>query len=78
MLDSTATVDVQVGYTNWAVIPTLPPITLISPSFDLDRAAGVRLDFELRVDFESHENVHRSGFSVVVITNDLQGIELGF
>ena len=74
MLDSGASNSVKVGYTNWVPLPPL-----ISPSIDLARSTGVTLDFELRIDFEDHgTNVDRSGFSVIVVTNDLQAIELEF
>ena len=61
----------QVGFAN-----SLPP--LILPSTALDRTAGFTLNFDLRVDFESHASNDRAGFSVIVISNDLRGIELGF
>lgn len=61
----------QVGFAN-----SLPP--LILPPLTLDRAAGFTLQFDLRVDFESHASNDRAGFSVIVISSDLRGIELGF
>lgn len=61
----------QVGFAN-----SLPP--LILPTTPLDRAAGFTLQFDLRVDFESHASNDRAGFSVIVISSDLRGIELGF
>ncbi len=44
----------------------------------LDRATGYTLGFELKVNSESHASNDRSGFSVIVISSDLQGVELGF
>ncbi len=61
----------QVGFAN-----SLPP--LILPPVALDRSAGFTLQFDLRVDFESHASNDRAGFSVIVISSDLRGIELGF
>lgn len=61
----------QVGFAN-----SLPPLVL--PPTPLDRAAGFTLQFDLRVDFESHASNDRAGFSVIVISSDLRGIELGF
>jgi hypothetical protein len=45
----------------------------------LNRAAGVTLGFTAKVDSESHSGSgDRAGFSVIAITSDLMGIELGF
>jgi hypothetical protein len=55
----------QIGYSN-------------STALGLDRATGVNLSFELQVNLESHAGTDRSGFTVIVITNDLSGIELEF
>lgn len=63
--------DGQVGFAN-----SLPP--LILPGTALERAAGFALNFDLRVDFESHASNDRAGFSVIVVSSDLRGIELGF
>jgi hypothetical protein len=55
------------GYTNFG----FPPV--------LDRSNGVNLDFDLQVISEDHSaSSNRSGFSIIVLTSDLQGIELGF
>ena len=61
----------QVGFAN-----SLPP--LLPPTIPLDRIAGFTLNFDLRVDFESHASNDRAGFSVIVVSSDLRGIELGF
>ncbi|MCE9619941.1 MAG: hypothetical protein K8R92_08525 [Planctomycetes bacterium] len=47
----------------------------------LSRSAGFSLDFTIKVDSETHDGANgpnRSGVSVIVITSDLQGIELAF
>lgn len=44
----------------------------------LNRALGYTLDFNVRVDAETHANNNRSGFSVIALSSDLQGIELSF
>ena len=44
----------------------------------LDRNTGVNLTFELQVHSENHASENRSGFAVIIITQDLQAIELGF
>lgn len=44
----------------------------------LDRRAGYRVTFSVQIDGEEHVRDDRAGFSVLVIGNDLAGIELGF
>ncbi|MDY6950589.1 MAG: dockerin type I repeat-containing protein [Thermodesulfobacteriota bacterium] len=44
----------------------------------LDRAAGFTISFEVQILNEFHNNNDRAGFSVIVISHDLKGIELGF
>lgn len=66
-LDSTAIGAIYGGY---SVTPTLMPA--------LKRADGFRLSFTVQVMSETHSNVNRSGLSVILLAEDLQGIELGF
>ena len=42
----------------------------------LDHTLGVRLDFAMRINSESHVGVDRAGFSVILIAPDLYGIEI--
>lgn len=44
----------------------------------MDRAAGFSLLFELQVNSESHASNDRAGFSVILLSEDSFGIELGF
>jgi hypothetical protein len=44
----------------------------------LDRAAGYSVRFTAQVLAEAHNDNDRAGFSVIVLSNDLKGIELGF
>ena len=44
----------------------------------LDRVAGYQLSFTTQVLTETHISPDRAGFSVLVISQDLRGIELGF
>jgi hypothetical protein len=44
----------------------------------LDRTAGYTVRFIVQVLEETHSNNHRAGFSVIVLSKDLKGIELGF
>ncbi len=66
---------VSAGYANRVPIFN----TLVNPAFPvLNRAAGYSLTFELQVNSESHANNNRAGFSVILLSQDLFGIELGF
>jgi len=51
--------------------------SIISP-FTLDRGAGYQFTFDLQLDSEAHQSNDRAGLSLVIIGNDLEGIELGF
>jgi len=44
----------------------------------LDRAAGFSVRFSVQVLTENHANNNRAGCSVIVLSNDKKGIELGF
>ncbi len=44
----------------------------------LDRFTGFELTLQLQVSSESHANNNRAGFSVILLAEDRQGIELGF
>lgn len=44
----------------------------------MDRNTGYTLSFELQIGTESHASNDRAGFSVIALSSDLQGIELGF
>ncbi len=66
---------VSAGYSNY--IPLIN--TLKNPSFPLlDRSTGFRLSFELQITSETHVSNDRAGFSVILLANDMQGIEIGF
>ncbi len=45
---------------------------------DLNRAAGYRVTFDLQVHTESHLSDDRAGCSIIALSDDLLGIELGF
>ena len=66
-LDTTASNTIFAGYT---VSPTIAPV--------LDRHSGYSLTFTAQVITETHINNHRAGFSVIVLSTDTLGIELGF
>ncbi|MBS1828638.1 MAG: hypothetical protein JST93_25255 [Acidobacteria bacterium] len=53
--------------------------TLVNAGFPvLDRNVGFSLLFELKVTSESHSSNDRAGFSVILLSEDKFGIELGF
>ena len=67
---------VQAGYSN-----TFPVFnTLVNPAFPaLDRTSGFSLDFELQILSEDHgTREDRAGFSVILLSSDNLGIEIGF
>lgn len=45
---------------------------------DLNRTTGYTLSFNVQINGESHVSSHRSGFSVIALSNDKKGIELSF
>ncbi|MEM7465919.1 MAG: hypothetical protein AAF387_03440 [Pseudomonadota bacterium] len=52
---------------------------LINPNMPvIDRAENFSIEFQLQVISEAHQNINRAGFSVIVISQDLQGIEISF
>jgi hypothetical protein len=65
-LTTTSSLDVQVGYIGGTTVPTL------------DRTSGYTLSFTTQVLSETHVSDDRAGFSIIVLGNDLEGIELGF
>jgi hypothetical protein len=65
LLDTTADSSEQAGYFN-------------RETQSLDRQLGYKLRFTIRVDEEEHLSPHRAGFSVIVLSDDLLGLELAF
>jgi len=43
-----------------------------------DRTAGFQVDFTIQVENESHTNNNRAGFSIIILSQDIKGIELAF
>jgi hypothetical protein len=69
----TTEMPVSAGYSNYAFV------SLKNAAFPaLDRASGFSLRFQLQVNSEGHANNDRAGFSVILLSSDLLGIELGF
>jgi hypothetical protein len=44
----------------------------------MDRSTGYTLSFDLRINAETHTSNDRAGVTVIALSSDLQGIELGF
>jgi hypothetical protein len=85
--------DIIAGYSNYSLTYNLNPLnpsistSLKNANFPkLDRTQGFNLSFKLQLTAENHDNSDRNfdgrddraGFSVVLISDDLKGIELGF
>ncbi len=68
VFSSTSQLDDYAGYTvSQTVVPTL------------SRATGFQLTFDLRVISENHDsNNDRAGFSIILLSEDLHGIEMAF
>lgn len=62
------------GYSNYTL-----NATLANPNFPtLDSTTGFSIAFNVAVSQENSLSPNRAGFSLIAITNDLQGIEIGF
>ena len=67
VLDTTPEIGDYAGYTvSRTVVPTL------------SQAAGFELSLDLRVISENHSSIHRAGFSLILLSEDLYGVELAF
>lgn len=78
-LDTTAKRDEQAGYFSKVEHPSLPSYSHpLVPQ--LERYSGFAISFQVQILKEIHdkERNNRAGFNVIVITNDLKGLELGF
>ncbi len=65
----------QAGYFNKNPI-TGTPVNAGFPA--LNRNTGYAIRFDVSVTAESHSSNDRAGFSIIALSSDLQGIELGF
>ena len=71
------------GYSNYQFciedFPGSCTPNLINPSFPtLDRNAGYTIRLDLQINNENHTDNDQAGFSLIAISNDLRGIQLGF
>lgn len=87
-LNTTDNIGTYGGYSNYNVTasasPSPPffqvtPTTFVNPSFPtLDRTAGYTLIFTVQIVSQTNSSLDRAGFSVIALSNDKQGIEIGF
>jgi hypothetical protein len=87
-LDSNSANGIYAGYSNYnATINPLTssvitPTTLVNSSFPtLDRNAGYQLTFTVKINSQTNDGTNganRAGFSVIALSSDKQGIEIGF
>jgi hypothetical protein len=72
-LDTTSAQGIQAGYSNYnLVVP-------VNPTFpSLSRTDGFVVSLDMKLLSETHVSTDRSGVSLIVLANDLQGVELGF
>jgi hypothetical protein len=64
----------QVGFSNY--FPTAAPVNPTFPS--LTRAGGFVVNFTAKLNSETHVSTDRAGLSLIVLSSDHQGVELGF
>ena len=73
-LDTSSASGLQAGFSNHTIFGTI-----VNGSFPtLDRTSGFVLSFRVKLTSETHDTLHRSGFSVIAIGSYKKGIELGF
>ncbi len=79
-INTTAKNSLYAGYSNITGALSLPANPQqFNPAFPtLDNAKGYSLSFDLQSLAETHTDVNRAGFSVIVLGSDHRGIELGF
>lgn len=87
-LNSTGDNNIYAGYSNYnfslslSPSPSISPSTYVNPSFPtLDRNAGYTISFNVQILSQANDGPNgpnRAGFSVIVLSSDKQGIEIGF
>jgi len=87
-LDTSSSNAAYAGYSNYNIAnppvssSLITPTTLVNPSFpSLDRNAGYNLSFTVRINSQANNGTngaYRAGFSVIALSSDKQGIEIGF
>ncbi|MEH2417161.1 PFE-CTERM domain-containing protein [Nostoc sp.] len=87
-LDSSSSNNIYAGYSNYNVAnppvssSVITPTTLVNSSFpSLDRNADYNLNFTVRINSQVNDGTNgsfRAGFSVIALSSDKKGIEIGF
>ncbi len=75
-LDSSSADSIYAGYSNYNL-----PILVNSSFPTLDRNAGYQLTFTVKINSQANDGTNganRSGFSVIALSSDKKGIEIGF
>jgi hypothetical protein len=73
-LDTSGASGLQAGFSNHTIFGTI-----VNGAFPtLDRTTGFVVSFRVKLTSETHDTLHRAGFSVIAIGSDKKGIELGF
>jgi len=72
-LNTTSSNAISAGYSNYSL-----PIQVNSQFPVLDRTLGYTLSFGVQIASQTNISNNRAGFSVIALSSDLQGIELGF
>jgi subtilisin family serine protease len=79
-LDTTAQNQIIAGFTNytfdWQVTFNHQVLNPLFPT--MDRQEGIIARFGLMIESESHANANEAGYSVILLSSDQKGIELGF
>ena len=69
-LDTTASNEIYAGY-------PMEPTTVITVPV-MDRTETYTITFSVQIESEAHTSNDRAGFSLIALSNDVKGIELGF
>jgi len=77
-LNTSATNNIHAGYFSRNPFSLTGYVHPIMDGVIMDRSSGYTLSFGLQILSESHASTDRAGFSVIILGNDLFGIELGF
>jgi hypothetical protein len=71
--DTTSSNAIEAGYSNQGISP---PMGVSFPT--LNPTTGFTIDFDMKLDSETHTSSNRAGFSVIALGSDNKGIEIGF
>ncbi len=78
LVPGATTLTTSFGAAGYANHQPLQPVLVNAAFPSLNRSQSYRVSFQLALNSESHSNNNRAGLSLTAISQDLQGIELGF